>query len=111
MAKTKFTFTQKMEIQMPKIEGKADTKKMQLAVNKAITRGARMGATYVEKGLREALDKSISSQWSRTDGSRDIIDTGRLKAHCRSRQSSTRPRLAFRSLTTRPTRPSFITVA
>ena len=80
MAKTKFTFTQKMEIQMPKIEGKADTKKMQLAVNKAITRGAQKGATYVEKGLREALDKSISSQWSWTDGSRDIIDTGRLKS-------------------------------
>lgn len=76
----KFTYSMKMEIGMPKVEGKADTKKMQMAVNKAITRGAQKGATYVEKGLRSALDKSISSQWGWIEGSRDIIDTGKLKS-------------------------------
>ena len=76
----KFTYSQKMEIKMPKIEGKAETKKMQMAVNKAITRGAQKGSTYVEKSLRVALDNSISSQWSWINGSRDIIDTGKLKS-------------------------------
>ena len=76
----KFKFNQKLEIKMPKVEGKAETKKMQLAVNKAITRGAQKGATYVEKSLREALDASISSQWAWNEGTRDIIDTGKLKS-------------------------------
>ena len=75
----KFKFSQKMEIKMPKIEGKAETKKMQLAVNKALSRGAQKGSTYVEKSLREALDNSITSQWSWTSGARDIVDTGTLK--------------------------------
>lgn len=74
-----FKFGTKMSIQMPKVEGKADTAKMKAAVNKALVKGAQKGATYVEKSLRVALDKSISSQWSWTDGSRDIIDTGTLK--------------------------------
>lgn len=76
----KFTFKQKLEIKMPKVEGKAETKKMQMAVNKAITRGAQKGATYVEKSLKNALDASIDSQWSWIEGSRDIVDTGRLKS-------------------------------
>ena len=75
----KFKFSQKLEIKMPKIEGKAETKKMQMAVNKAITRGAQKGATYVEKSLRIALDNSVTSQWAWIEGSRDIVDTGRLK--------------------------------
>ena len=74
-----FKFGTKMSIQMPKVEGKADTAKMKAAVNKALVKGAQKGATYVEKNLRVALDKSISSQWAWTDGSRDIIDTGTLK--------------------------------
>ena len=74
-----FKFGTKMSIQMPKVEGKADTAKMKAAVNKALVKGAQKGATYVEKDLRVALDKSISSQWSWIDGSRDIIDTGTLK--------------------------------
>ena len=74
-----FKFGTKMSIQMPKVEGKADTAKMKAAVNKALVKGAQKGATYVEKNLRVALDKSISSQWAWTDGSRDIVDTGTLK--------------------------------
>ena len=74
-----FKFGTKTSIQMPKVEGKADTAKMKAAVNKALVKGAQKGATYVEKSLRVALDKSISSQWSWTNGSRDIIDTGTLK--------------------------------
>ena len=91
MAKTKFSFKQKLEIKLPKVEGKAQTKKMQAAVNKAITRGAQKGATYVEKDLKAALDASISANvWSwpratlRQNGSeagttRDIVDTGKLR--------------------------------
>ena len=80
MAISKVKFSKiKMEIQMPKVEGKADTKKMRLAVNKALGRGAQKGSTYVEKGLRQALNTSLMSQWSWINGSRDIIDTGRLK--------------------------------
>ena len=75
----KFKYSQKMEIKMPKVEGKAETKKMQMAVNKAITRGAQKGASYVEKSLREALDSSIGSSWSWTGGARDIIETGKLR--------------------------------
>lgn len=71
-------FDQKMEIKMPKIEGKADTKKMQAAVKRALSRGAQKGSSYVEKDLRIALDNSIGSNWPWTNGSRDIVDTGRL---------------------------------
>ena len=91
----KFKYSQKLEIQMPKVEGKADTKKMQMAVNKALTRGAQKGTSYVEKGLKAALDKALmASVWtgfspktpySRKNGQvmgsgpRDIVDTGALK--------------------------------
>ena len=73
-----FKFNQKMEIKMPKVEGKADTKKMQQAVNRALSKGAQKGAGYVEKGLKVALDNSLGSQWSWIQGSRDIVDTGTL---------------------------------
>lgn len=73
-----FKFSQKLEIKMPKIEGKADTKKMQQAVNKAISKGAQKGSTYVEQDLKIALNNSIGSNWAWTQGTRDIIDTGRL---------------------------------
>lgn len=63
---------------MPKVEGKADTKKMQQAVNKALSKGAQKGATYVERNLKVALDNSIGSQWGWIQGTRDIVDTGRL---------------------------------
>ena len=70
----------KLVIGMPKIDGKADTPKMKAAVNKALSKGAQKGATYVEKSLRTALDNSISSQWAWTNGARDIVDTGKLKS-------------------------------
>ena len=80
MAVSKVKFDKiKMEIQMPKVEGKAETKKMQLAINKALSRGAQKGATYVEKDLKESLNRSLMSQWAWIEGSRDIIDTGRLR--------------------------------
>ena len=70
----------KQEVMMPKVEGKIETAKMKAAVNKAIVKGAQKGSTYVEVGLRKALDNSIDSQWSWISGSRDIVDTGKLKA-------------------------------
>ena len=69
----------KMTIQMPKVKGKTDTPKMKAAVNKALSRGAQKGATFVEQSLRQALDTSISSLWDWPTGSRDIVDTGKLK--------------------------------
>lgn len=91
----KFTYSQKMEIKMPKIEGKAETKKMQMAVNKAITRGAQKGSTYVEASLRAALDASISSQWSWINGSRDIIDTGTLKGSLQLKTIFSKTKVGF----------------
>ena len=71
MAKTQFKFDAKIEIQMPKVEGKADTKKMQLAINKALSKGAQKGATYIQKDLKKVLDTSIKKY--------KAIDTGKLK--------------------------------
>ena len=79
MASQQWKVSTKMEIKMPKVEGKTDTPKMKAAVNKALVKGAQKGATYVEKSLREALNTSLSSQWAWIEGSRDIIDTGKLK--------------------------------
>ena len=69
----KFKFSQKLEIRMPKVQAKADTKKMQIAFNKAITKGAQKGATYVEADLKKALDNSMDTPWSWISGSRDIV--------------------------------------
>ena len=65
---------------MPKVEGKADTKKMKAAVNKALVKGAQKGASYVSENLRKALDASMDSSWQWIEGQRDIVDTGRLKS-------------------------------
>ena len=91
----KFKFSQKMEIKMPKIEGKAETKKMQMAVNKAISKGAQKGATYVEKGLRAALNASIDSQWAWTNGARDIVDTGKLKGSLEIKTNFSQTKVGF----------------
>lgn len=64
---------------MPKVEGKIETSKMRMAVNTALTKGAQKGATYVEKDLRIALNTAMDSQWQWISGSRDIVDTGKLK--------------------------------
>ena len=71
MAKSQFNFDAKIEIQMPKVEGKADTKKMQLAINTALSKGAQKGATYVQKSLRTTLYDSITRVGA--------VDTGKLK--------------------------------
>lgn len=71
MAKSQFNFDAKIEIQMPKVEGKADTKKMQLAINTALSKGAQKGATYVQKSLKTTLDDSITRVGA--------VDTGKLK--------------------------------
>ena len=51
---------------MPKVEGKADLMQEDEGGYQqgAGSRGLRSWATYVEKDLKVALDKSISSQWS-----------------------------------------------
>jgi len=95
MAKNQWTFKGTAEIKMPKVEGKVDTKKMQLAINKALSKGAQKGATYVEASLKKALDQSIESNiWGpfapktpytsaggtlRGPGQRSIVDTGALR--------------------------------
>ena len=71
MAKSQFNFDAKIEIQMPKVEGKADTKKMQMAINTALSKGAQKGATYVQKSLKTTLDDSITRVGA--------VDTGKLK--------------------------------
>jgi len=97
MAISKVKFDKiKMEIKMPKVEGKADTKKMQLAVNKALSRGAQKGSTYVEKSLREALDNSLQSQWTWIQGSRDIVDTGRLKSSLEIKAVFSQTKVSFK---------------
>ena len=66
-----FNFKAKIEIQMPKVEGKIETAKMKAATNKALAKGAQRGATYVQQSLRGVLDASISSFGA--------VDTGALK--------------------------------
>jgi len=87
MAANQWTFNAKIEIQMPKVEGKSDTKKMQLAVNKALSKGAQKGATYVSQSLRGALDASITSYRA--------IDTGRLKDSLEIREKFSQTKVGF----------------
>ena len=68
---TQFSFKGKIEIQMPKVEGKIETAKMKAATNKALVKGAQRGATYVQQSLRGVLDASISSFGA--------VDTGTLR--------------------------------
>lgn len=75
--KLSFTF----KIDMPKAEAKLEVSKGKAAAEKAIFNGLRSGVIYVQRDLKVALDKSIASQWTwYRGGSRDIIDTGRLKS-------------------------------
>lgn len=87
MAKSQYNFDAKIEIQMPKVEGKADTKKMQLAINKALVKGQQKGATYVTESLRGALDASITSY--------KAIDTGRLKNSLEIRSKFSQTKTSF----------------
>ena len=84
---SQFNFNAKIEIQMPKIEGKIETAKMKAAVNKAITKGAQKGATYVQKDLRNALDTSITQVGA--------VDTGRLKNSLQIREKYSQTKVGF----------------
>lgn len=87
MAKSQFTYSAKIEIQMPKVEGKTDTKKMKMAINKALSKGAQKGATYVQQSLRGVLDQSISNVGA--------IDTGRLKNSLEIRPKFSQTKVGF----------------
>lgn len=87
MARTQFNFDAKIEIQMPKVEGKADTKKMQMAIKTALSKGAQKGATYVQQSLRGALDQSISNVGA--------IDTGRLRDSLEIRAKFSQTKVGF----------------
>jgi len=87
MAANQWTASVKMEIQMPKVEGKTDTAKMKAAVNKALSKGAQKGASYVSKDLRGALDASIASYGA--------IDTGRLKDSLEIREKFLQTKVGF----------------
>ena len=87
MAATRFSFDAKIEIQMPKVDGKADTKKMQLAINKALSKGAQKGATYIQKSLKTALDTSITKF--------EAIDTGKLKNSLEIRAKFSQTKVGF----------------
>lgn len=87
MAKSQFNFDAKIEIQMPKVEGKAETKKMQLAINKALSKGAQKGATYVQKSLKTTLDDSITRVGA--------VDTGKLKNSLEIRAKFSQTKVGF----------------
>ena len=76
---TQWKYGAKLSVQMPKVEVKDNSPAMKKRVSKALSRGTQKATAYVEKGLKVALDRSISSLWAWTDGSRDSIDTGKLK--------------------------------
>lgn len=87
MAKVQFNFDAKIEIQMPKVEGKIETQKMKQAVKKAIVKGAQKGATYVQKDLRGVLDSSITRVGA--------VDTGRLKDSLEIRTKFSQTKVGF----------------
>ena len=87
MAKSQYNFDAKIEIQMPKVEGKADTKKMQLAINKALSKGAQKGATYIQASLKTTLDASITRFGA--------VDTGKLKNSLEIRAKFAQTKVGF----------------
>ena len=82
-----WTFDARIEIQMPKVEGKTDTPKMKAAVNKALSKGAQKGSTYVSQSLRSALDASITSF--------QAVDTGKLKNSLEIREKFSQTKVGF----------------
>ena len=82
-----WTFDARIEIQMPKVEGKTDTPKMKAAVNKALSKGAQKGSTYVSRSLRSALDASITSF--------QAVDTGKLKNSLEIREKFSQTKVGF----------------
>ena len=67
------------------MNGREVTQKIRSAIASAVSKGVIKGITYVEAGLRPALNNSMDSQWQWGVGkagapSRDIVDTGALKS-------------------------------
>ena len=87
MAKSQYNFDAKIEIGMPKVEGKADTKKMQLAIKTALSKGAQKGATYIQKSLKTTLDASITRYGA--------VDTGRLRNSMEIRPKFSQTKVGF----------------
>ena len=79
MASTQWKYGAKLSVQMPKVEVKDNSPAMKKRVSKALSKGTQKASAYVEKNLKIALDKAMASMWTWTEGSRDIIDTGKLK--------------------------------
>ncbi len=79
MASTQWKYGAKLSVQMPKVEVKDNSRAMKKRVSKALSKGTQKASAYVEKNLKIALDKAMTSMWTWTEGSRDIIDTGKLK--------------------------------
>ena len=79
MASTQWKYGAKLSVQMPKVEVKDNSPAMKKRVSKALSKGTLKASSYVEKNLKIALDKAMTSMWTWTSGSRDIIDTGKLK--------------------------------
>ena len=75
-----FAFSTKLEILPPKVETKNDSPKMRRAIKSAIVEGTIKASAYVQRDLKIALDNAMTASiWAWDGGSRDIIDTGRLK--------------------------------
>lgn len=99
----KFTFSQKLEIKMPKVDGKVETKKMKQAVNRALTKGAQKGATLVEADLKVALNTSINTKWQWPYGApRDIVDTGKLRDSLQIKTTFLQTKVQFQVAYTAP---------
>ena len=79
MASTQWKYGAKLSVQMPKVEVKDNSPAMKKRVSKALSKGTQKASAYVEKNLKIALDKAMTSMWTWTEGSRDIVDTGKLK--------------------------------
>ena len=79
MASTQWKYGAKLSVQMPKVEVKDNSPAMKKRVSKALSKGTQKASSYVEKNLKIALDKAMTSMWTWTEGSRDIVDTGKLK--------------------------------
>ena len=64
----------------PKItEEKNASAKRTAALKRVSTRSRTKAITYIQRSLKTSLDASISSNWQWPTGTRDIIDTGKLK--------------------------------
>lgn len=71
MAKSKYDFSTKIQVQLPSVKFKADTSKLKTTITNTLTKGAQRGAIYVQTDLKKVLNQSIVRVGA--------VDTGRLK--------------------------------